>query len=88
MVVSLLSSALGLVVLVQQIPPRLRRSRATIPNDSRLPLTWKCDDNLAMYKAQLMEGREVAVNRLTNKRDQSKEKKIHLQAWPLLPSSA
>ena len=38
------------------------------------------DDNLAMYKAQLMEGREVTVHRLTSKHGQSKQMKIHLRA--------
>ena len=45
-------------------------SRARVPDGSFLVLF---DDDLALYKAQLTEGREVTVHRLTNdKRGQSK----------------
>ena len=53
-------------------------SRARAPNGS---LLVPIDNNLALYKAQLTEGRKVTVHRLTNdKRGQSKRMKIHLRA--------
>jgi len=53
-------------------------SRARVPNGSLLALL--CGVNLAIYKAQLTEGREVIANRLTSKHGQSKHKKIRLRA--------